>query len=909
MHTIRILLLSLTLAQPVSAQETFDWYGRGPYRPAVPRPDSLLGHTLGTRHTMYHEQQRVLDDMMAAAADRVRTEVTGVTAEGRVLRVLIISAPENIARLDAIQGDLHALADPRRTTRADGAALAARSPAVALLSHSIHGNEPAGFEASMQTVYQLLASDEPATLEILRNVVTIINPTQNPDGHERFAAWNNSVAVATDEPGAMEQTEPWSIQGRTNHYRFDMNRDFIAQSQIETRALLSVMTRWKPQLVVDLHSTTDQFFFPPTSDPLNRNIGEWQRKWEARFGEANAAAFDQFGWQYYVRDIFDFFYPGYVDLFPSLSGATGMTFETDGGPELRLRKSDGTVMTFADGIAHHFVASLATLGVLAAGREERLRDFHEFHATGMEQVARRPFKRVVLPPTRDPARSLELVRDLARAGVEVTRTTQAFTATRAHEYLDGTVARREFAAGSYVIDLAQPQARLATALLEPRALVDSSFVRRQLDRFERNRRRGESATRESYEFYDITAWALPHSHGVEAWWTEDTPPVTGEPVGEDAQLPAGGVSGRGRSAYIFPAGHESSARLAMKLLGEKFTVGVATQPLRADSRTWAAGTYVVRTQRNAATLHDRIAALAQELGARVTPLQSAYPDSGLGVGSETVMPLHAPRILLAGGPGVAQTNFGSLWFHIERELGIPVVPIELSAFRRIDLSDYNVLILPDGSAPTTFRELGDADRLKRWVNEGGAIIAIGRAIEMLARTELALTTVKLLSEEDDEDDEEDEEKKTEEERARADTAAVSASARPVPPFISPTAPRPNQPEDVPGIVAKGTLDRTHWLTYGYDRDHLAVPVSGAGFLRPSREGDNPVTILGDDAVISGFTWPDNTARLLDRTVWAAVENVGNGKVILFAEDPLFRAFWRGPAGLFQNALLMGPGRD
>jgi hypothetical protein len=345
----------------------------------------------------------------------------------------------------------------------------------------------------------------------------------------------------------------------------------------------------------------------------------------------------------------------------------------------------------------------------------------------------------------------------------------------------------------------------------------------------------------------------------------------------------------------------------MKLLGEKFTVGVATQPVRADNRTWASGTYVVRTQRNPATLHDRIAALAQEVGTAVTALQSAYPDSGLGVGSETVMPLHAPRILLAGGPGVSQTTFGSVWFHIERELGVPVVPIELSAFRRIKLADYNVLILPEGSESTMFRELGDAERLERWVNEGGAIIAIGGAIQLLARSELALTTVELLSAKSDEEDEEDEKDKDESERA--DTAAVSASARPVPPFISPTAPGPDDPEAVPGIVAKGTLDRTHWLTYGYDRDHLPVLVSGDGFLRPSREGDNPVTILGDDAVMSGFTWPGNTARLLDRTVWAAVENVGNGKVILFAEDPLFRAFWRGPAGLFQNALLMGPGRN
>lgn len=896
MRLLTLLFSMVVLAAPASAQETFDWYGRGPYRPQVPRPDSLLGHSPGSRHTMYHEQQRVFDAMIAAAPDRVRTEVIGTTAEGKVMRVLIISSPENLERLDDIRTELQALGDPRVTDAAGAAQIATRIPAVALLSHSIHGNEPGGFEASMQTVYQLLASDEPATLEILRNVVTIINPSQNPDGHERFAAWNNSVAVATDEPAAMEQSEPWSIQGRTNHYRFDMNRDFLAQSQNETRALLSVMTRWNPQLVVDLHSTTDQFFFPPTADPLNRNAGPWQRKWEERFGQANGAAFDRFGWQYYVRDIFDFYYPGYVDLFPSLAGATGMTFETDGGPELRLRKSDGTVMTFADGIAHHFVASMATLGVLAEGREERLRDYHEFRATGMQEVAGRPFRRVIVSADADPARALEMARDLARAGIEVMRATAPFTATQVHDYVDGTVTRREFAAGSIVIDLSQPQARLATALLEPRTLMDSAFARRQIERFERNQRRGESATREGYEFYDVTAWALPLSYGLSAFWTGETGAFTGERITQDATAPAAPAPARARSAYIFPGGREASARLAMQLLREDFSVGVATQPIRADGRTWNPGTYVVRTQRNGEALHERIAVLAGELNAHVTSLQSAYPDSGIGVGSEAVRPLHAPRVLLAGGSGVATTTFGSVWFHLERELGLPVVPIELSSFQNVDLADYNILILPDGNAGALFRALGDAERLKRFVSEGGAVIAIGGAIDLLAREELELTTVRPIGEDEDEEEEEEE-------------AADSVVRAGTPPLVSPTAPGEDDPEDVPGIIAKATLDRTHWLTYGYDRDHLAVLISGSDFLQPSREGDNPVTVLGDDAVLSGFTWPGNTERLLDRTVWAAVENVGQGSVILFATDPLFRAFWRGPAGLLQNALLMGTGRD
>lgn len=895
------LALLLAIAAPVASQTPFDWYGRGPYRPAVPRPDSLLGHELGTRHTMYHEQQGVLDRMIAAAPDRVRTEVIGRTIEGKVMRVLIISAPENLVRLDQIRSELARLADPRATSTAQAAEIAARTPAVAILSHSIHGNEPAGFEASMQTAYQLLAADEPATLEILRNVVTIINPSQNPDGHERFAAWNNSVAVPTDEPGALEQLEPWSVQGRFNHYRFNMNRDFVAQSQLETRALSALFRRYHPQLVVDLHSTTSQYFFPPTAPPMNLNLGPWQAKWEERFGRGNAAAFDRHGWQYYVRDIFDYFYPGYVDMWPSLSGATGMTFETDGGPEIRLRKEDGSVTTFADGIAHHFTASLATLGVLAAGREERLNDYHAFHATGMAESRTRAFKRVVISPTGDPDRALRVVTLLRAAGVEVQRTTAAFTSAVAHDYMGGGAARRSFDAGSWVIDLAQPEARLATVLLEPRAMLDSAFIRKQLDRFERNRRRGEESTREGYEFYDITAWSLPYTFGLDAAWTEDLVAIQADAVSDRPERSGGTVSGRALSGYVFPGGREASARLAMHLLREGFRVIVATDWLAANGTRWGPGTYIARVQRNPATIHDRIRELATRTGAQVTAVQSAFPDSGMGIGSEQATALKAPKVLIAAGDGVSQTSFGDVWYYLERELEYPVVPVDLSRLGVVDLWDYNVLILPEGSGTRMLPQLGGTDRLKRWVQEGGSIIAFGGAISLLNNKDVALSTVGIVGQPAEEKD-----PKAAKDSTPADTT-LSPTARPGPPLVSATAPGSGRPEGIPGIIARGTLDRSHWLAYGYDRDQIAVHVSN-DFLTPSKKGDNPVSFVGKDLVLAGFAWPNNTERLLTGTAWAVVENVGQGKVILFADNPLFRAFWRGTAGLFLNALLFGPGR-
>ncbi len=874
LHALLLLLLPAALGA-----QGFDFYARGPYRASVPRPDSLLGYAIGSQHTMYHQQQQVLDRMIAAAPDRVRTEVIGRTAEGKVMRLLIISAPENLARLEEIRASLSRLADPRRTSAAEARDLAERTPVTVLLTHSVHGNEPAGFEAALQTTYQLLASEEPATREILRNVVVLINPSQNPDGHERFAAWSNSIAVGTDEPAAVEQTEPWSVWGRFNHYRFDMNRDLLAQSQNESRAIASVYVRWRPQVVADLHSTTSQYFFPPVAQAQNQNLPSRTYRWFERFGRSNGEAFDRFGWQYYVRDVFDFFYPGYIDMWPSMRGGIGMTYETDGGPELRKRKDDGTYTTFEMAIAHHYIASLATLEYAGQNRAERLRDFHEFHETGMAEARKRSLRRVLVSGT-DQVRLAWLVQRLTNEEIEVSRLTQPWSTPRATSYFGGGPARRTFPAGTYVVDLAQPQARLATAILEPRAAFDSGFVRRQLGAYQRNQRRGEESDREGYEFYDVTGWSLPFTLGLDAWWTDDTSRVAAERLTGPPQSTAAAPA-RAQSVYLFGNESESGSRLALRLLGEGFRLGITSEPIVASGTGYPRGTFVARIQRNPVELHGRIAALAQELGVTVTPVQSAFPDTGqFGVGSETVRALKPPRILLAAGDGVDQTAFGALWFYLERELGLSVIPVNLAALGWIDLAAYNVLIIPDGGAGRMWRELGEsaAGRLKRWVEDGAAIVAVGDAVELLGRKEVGLTTVTSV---------------VADSTAAKDTTV--ATGQPVgPPLVSPSAAAGRRPEFIPGSIFRSTLDRTHWLTFGYERDQLAVFLETSTLFKPSEKGANPAVFTGPDLLLSGWHWPDNTEKHLRNSVYAAVESVGSGHVVLFASNPVYRGFWRGP---------------
>jgi hypothetical protein len=903
-----VLACLLVAAGSAFAQETFAFYGRGPYRAAVPRPDAVLGYTAGTRHTQYAEQRAVLDSMVAAAGDRVHIEEIGVTEEGRVMRALIISAAENISRIDEIRSDLARLADATATSPEEAAAIAARTPTAVMLTFSIHGNEPAGFEAAMWVAYQLLASEEPATVQALREAVVILLPSGNPDGHERFAVWSNSLAVGTDEPFAYEWNEPWGIWGRYGHYRFDMNRDFIALSQEPTRAMLRTLVRWHPQVYVDLHSTTEQYFFPPPAAPVNPNLPPHATKWLETFGQGNAAAFDRYGWQYYTRDVFDLFYAGYFDAGPSLHGATGMTYESDGGKALARRRDDGTVITFEEGIAHNVVAALATVETAARNREARLVDYYAFHRTAIEEARTGRMRRVIVVPDADVTNAAQLAVLLLRQDVRVARLRQPYAAT-VHHYLAGPEAparRQTFPAGTYVIDLAQSQGRIARALLEPRTEMDTAFFRRQVEKYERNRRRGPAATSERYEFYDLTAWSLPLTMGLDAYWTGDdaaleaealTLPDSGDAI--RALAPAGGVSGRARSAYVFPNDRQAAAELALALADEGFVLNVSTLPLRADGHSYPRGTFVVRTSRNAAELHPRMAVLAATSGVPVTAVQSAFPDSGqVGIGSNAVTPVFRPRILVAAGEGISITSYGALWHFLEQELRYPFVPVALASVGRMHtLSDYNVFIVPSGSPSTIRRALGSGgiERLSQWVRDGGVLIAYDGAALFPGHEDVKLSSVKALGDDDEKRD------------AKDLGDSLPSAPELTPPLASPEA-DPDRPEYVPGSIFRATLDLTHWPTMGYDRKSLPVMVRGGTRLAPSTRGDNPVVFVGDSLLLAGFAWPGNTEETLRKTVWAAAERHGRGNVVVFADDPLYRAFWRGPARLLTNAILFGTRR-
>jgi hypothetical protein len=893
----------LTCAAALSAQQqadsardarAFSFYDRGPYRPSIPRPDSLLGYGAGAWNTQYGAQERTLLAIAAAAPERVRVETFAHTPEHRTMRLYVVSSPENMAHLDAIRAALDTLADPRLASAAARNAIAGRVPAVVWISCTVHGNEPAGFEMAMWLLYQLVASDDPATVQALQHVVVVLNPSSNPDGHERFAVWYNSFGVENPDAAAAEHHEPWSIEGRFNHYRFDMNRDVIASTQPEVQGIIRGMLRWHPMVAIDLHGQVSSYFFPPPARPVNSLLGPDAAKWLDILGRGNAAGFDRYGWMYYSRDVYDLYYPGYWDTWPSLTGATGMTYETDGGgwKGLLWRRDDGSLLSFRDGIAKHYVAALSTILTTADHATDRVRDWTTFRGRAVTDGASGAMRRVVIVPGNDPGRAAGLVSSLVRAGIEVRQTTVALPTAKAHPYLPedsaGTevAAARRFPAGVYVVDLAQPQGAVAHAILDPTPRVDSVFARTQIEKYHRNIARGKSEQHEDYEFYDITAWALPVAFGVESYWLEDAQPVastalslaTDRSDSGDVELAvSGGVTnGRAKSAYVFAPDADGATKLAYALLTRGVRLAVATQPVEADGKSFPRGTWVVRVSRNDSTVHTRVDSLAKALGVTVTAVNTAYTtEAQYGIGSEPTVGVTAPRVALVGGDGVSQTAYGAAWWTLEHRYGVSFLPLSIPTLGAVDLTKVNVIVIPDASVDVLTSRLGKdgADRLRAWARAGGTLVLMGGAAAWAARDDVELTSARAVG-------------------ADKDTTGLR---------------RNDTPQPVPGSDFDVVLDRTSWLTLGCDRPRMTVMMTGDVFLKPSKDGTNVAVFPSTGPLTrAGFVWPDNTERLLRGTSFVIDEPTGRGHVILFAADPMFRGWWRSLDRLVLNAVLLGP---
>jgi hypothetical protein len=919
----------LALAGIAGSAQRFEFFPGGTYDSKVPTPESVLGYPVGTFHTDYVGLERWLAALRGN--DRVRIVRYGQSFEKRPLYLVIISSPANIARLGEIQAAMKKLADPRTTNDSEVERLATSMPAVAWMNHANDGNESAAFESAIQTSYQLAAGTDETTRLILDRLVTIVNPAHNPESHERFVTWYNAAQVGRDgtaDPQAAEHHAPWGMSTNNNHYQIDLNRDAFLVSQPETAALVKAFGEWNPVLFIDHHGQTKNMFFPPPAEAINLNVTKNQTDWMDRYGNAIGDLFDRQGWSYYRRGRFDLFFAGFWDSWPTLNGSVGLTFETDGGGSkgLAWEREDGTILTLRDGVVHHHTGTMASLKVTAEGKDQRLRDFYQFKRTAIEEGQRDAMRQVVLLPGRDESRAALLANVLRLQRIEVHRTTAPIKLTRAYGYFGGSAAARDVPTGAYVVSMAQPQKRLAKALLE----IEPGFRDEFLKEEERKKRRAELVGQRPRDgFYDTTAWSLPLLFGVEAVWAEDAvaagtlKPVTGEAVWSPrSPLMAGTGSDPGRYGYIFSGDTLGAMTLASQLLREKFNIAVATEPFRIDDIDYARGTILARTERNPASLHERLRALAGEAGVLVRPINTARVQQGKDFGEDPIVELRHPRIAVITDEPTDDRSYGATWFTLEQRLGLTFTALKTAQVRNADLARYNVIVLPHG-APGPYQDLlGEAGvgKLRRWIQDGGTIVLLKGAAAFGTRKGVELTASTLKRHEatirlffDDPGPE------------RPGAPPGKPGAPPSPPGgpgLSAPSDQKSAPPDqkvdddkpltrdmdlvrTPGAILRVKVDPEHWLGFGYDRDTAATVQSNYAFTL-SRTAVHVAAFPGEDQLeLGGFVWPE-ARKALAKSLFAWIEPIGRGQAIFFAEDPNFRASQLSTLRMFFNAVVLGP---
>jgi hypothetical protein len=846
------------------------------YDPAIPTLEAVVGHDHHEDITHPDQIAAYFQALAAAAPGRAHLIEYARTWEGRPLHMLVIGSPERIARLEALKSELRRLAFPEGLSDAEAEDLIASMPVVVALLHSIHGNEVSGAGAALVQAYHLLAArNDPRVDAIRRDALVLIDPIQNPDGRARFVAhYRQTRAFPPDaHPTAAEHDEPWP-GGRTNHYLFDLNRDWFPLSQPESQGKIRTLLDFSAHVVADLHEMggNSTYYFPPAAPPGNPWTSRAQLSTFEVLGRAMAAAFDERGWGYFTREVFDAYYPGYGASWPTAQGALGMTFEQASPRGLVFRRSDGDLLTYGDGIAHHFIAGLTSAATAAANRERILRDFLAFRRQGMRMAQEGGPAEIVLHSAHDPALAHRLAVLLARNGIQVRQPQGSVS-------VDG---RRLAAAGTFIVPVGQPAAALARNLLDPTTDMDAAFEQRQIER---------RAQRLPDQIYDITAWSLPLLWDVEAIPTDRATgaggaPVTPDPVPmESTPLPPALVG------YLLSWNSATAAVVA-----EALREGLRVRTLRASTtiggRVFGAGAAFLRTAENPDDMPERLAGILALHGGQAVALDSSFKDDGISLGSNQVGALVEPRILLAYGAPASSYSAGWARFVMERRYGLRVTAVRADNLGRLDLSDFHVVVLPSGSYGLVL-DNGGIDRLQDWMRAGGTLVTMAESARWAGRAGLLGTGTELRGGAPEQGNE----------QPRPQTPDQPID------LLEAITPSAEPPEQTPGAILNVVLDTTHWLAAGTD-GKVGAMVSSSRIFTPLTldEGTN-VGVYGalDDLVAGGIVWEEARPQLASKA-FLMHQRLGRGQLVAFAEDPNYRAYAEATQLLFINAVLLGPSR-
>ncbi len=798
----------------------------------IKSPSEFLGYELGSQFTRHHQVIDYYEYLAATVPERMQLKEYGKTNERRPLVLAYISTKANMKNLEQIRLE--------HLKSINGAGNSEK--AIVWLSYNVHGNESVSTEASMQTIYDLLTSKS----DYLKNTVVIMDPCINPDGRDRYVNWYNQYKNSPNnvDPNSKEHHEGW-WSGRSNHYMFDLNRDWAWLTQVESQQRLKQYNKWLPHIHVDFHEqgVDSPYYFAPAAEPYHEVITNFQREFQETIGKNHAKYFDQNGWFYFTKERFDLLYPSYGDTYPTYNGGIGMTYEQGGSGRagLGIKTSIGDTLTLNDRIAHHHTTGLSTVEVASKNIAKLNAEFQKFY-----RPRNYTYKNYVLSGHKDKLNALATL--LKQHEIEIGYATT--NTVKGYDYATAKNKNIKTSEDDMVVSTNQPKGTLVKVLFEPKAKLSDSVT------------------------YDITAWSLPYAYGLDALATESNVGQTEK--GWTILPPKAHNINATNYAYITEWNSIEDAKFLAELLNNDIRVRSTKKPFKLDGKSYKRGSLIITLADNK-NHNDFVGTLKKvllnHLQVDLHTATTGFVDSGKDFGSGYIDMIQKSKIGILSGEPTSTLRFGEIWHFFEQQLNYPIAVLDESYFNRIDLNKYDILILPDGRGYGNFMTETMSNKIKDWVRSGGKLIAMGGAIDGLEKHKGY--GIK---------------QKEQQKDTTPNLDAFDASERE---YIK---------SAITGAIFKASVDPTHPLAYGYDDNYFTLKLGNRSYNYLDN-GNAVYLSKGANVPVSGFAGSEAQKKIDESLIYGS-ERIGRGQVIYMVDNPLFRGFWENGKLFFANALFM-----
>lgn len=818
---------------------------------AIKSPDEFLGYELGTQFTFHHKAVEYFK-YVADSSPLAEYMSYGYSYEGRSLGVCFISTEKNLKNLEEYRKN-----NLIKSGFLKGQFTGKQIPFI-WLSYNVHGNESAGMEAAIKTLYTLVTQSYAGVKEWLESCIIVIDPCQNPDGRDLYAnRYKTSQSNSLNPNGdAWEHNQGWPW-ARSNHYFFDLNRDWTWQTQIESQQRLALYNQYMPHVHADFHEmgAESTFFFAPGADPWHEVITAWQHQFHKLMGDGNAKLFDEKFKLYFTKESFDLFCPSYGDTWPLFNGAMGFTYEQagGGGSGLAYKLETDDTLTLKDRIDGHFLASMATIKVSYENMDKLISEFNKFYEDG-EKKPGFEYKSIIIKGTNERAEIESLFQLLDRNQIRYTCAGNIGKKFKGFDYLNNKEGEVTIEKGDILISSFQPQSHFIKVLFETDSKATDSLS------------------------YDLTAWAIPYSYNLKAYaLTEQVSPDGGkiefEKITNEAPI-------NKPYAYAVDFKGFNEIKLMAYLYKKDLKLRYSLKPFIIDETRFNRGSIIIARGDNkhlGDKFDSQVIEAANACQVKLHPTTTGLVQSGKDFGSGYSPLMKRPAVGLFCGEGLSSGSTGELWYYFERELNYPVTLINTDYAEETDLTKYDVLILISGN----YSKLKDT--ILDYVKRGGKVIALESAASVFAgeKSTALFKAIEARSAE----------QKATEKKDRSDDPALLRKFEGERRYML--------SERSAGSIYRVKLDDTNPYVFGMGSEWFILKNSqGYPFLS---SGYNIGYILEKEPVsgFAGFKYKDK----IKNTMVIGSERIGSGEIIYITDNPYFRAFWKSGRILIGNLLF------